>query len=141
MAAQPNVAGMARLLYVVAGVGLVGWGLWSVAGGWQRLAWVIAGRIPERQLLRPLAEVAKPIAPAPPPKLRPTWKAETVRSPAETLEGSTMVASWPTALAGSRSTAIRMTRGFGTAPLAAAVVPSTSNTTPMRLKAGSVRES
>jgi hypothetical protein len=43
MAAQPNVAGMARLLYVVAGLGLIGWGLWSVPGGWQRLAWVIVG--------------------------------------------------------------------------------------------------
>ena len=43
MAARPNIAGMARLVYVVAGVGLVAWGLWGVAGGWQRWAWLTVG--------------------------------------------------------------------------------------------------
>ena len=45
MAAQPNVAGMARLLYVVAGAGLASWGLWGANQGWTRWAWLLFGGI------------------------------------------------------------------------------------------------
>ena len=43
MAAQPNVAGIARLLYVMAGAGLTGWGLWGADQGWTRWAWLMLG--------------------------------------------------------------------------------------------------
>jgi hypothetical protein len=43
MAAQPNVAGMARLLYVLAGAGLAGWGLWGTDQGWTRWALLLLG--------------------------------------------------------------------------------------------------
>jgi len=45
MAAQPNVAGMARLLYVVAGAGLAGWGLWGADQGWTQWAWMSLGGV------------------------------------------------------------------------------------------------
>ena len=45
MAAQPNVAGMARLLYAVAGAGMAGWGLWGADQGWTRGAWLLFGGI------------------------------------------------------------------------------------------------
>lgn len=43
MAAQPNVGGIARLLYVAAGAGLAGWGLWGADQGWTRVAWLLLG--------------------------------------------------------------------------------------------------
>jgi Inner membrane protein YgaP-like, transmembrane domain len=43
MAAEPNIAGMARLLYIVAGVGLASWGLWGADPGWTQWTWLILG--------------------------------------------------------------------------------------------------
>jgi Protein of unknown function (DUF2892) len=43
MAAQPNVAGIARLLYVIAGVGVVGWALVGADAGWTKWAWLAIG--------------------------------------------------------------------------------------------------
>jgi hypothetical protein len=43
MAAQANIAGMARLLYVVAGAGIVSWGLWGADQGWTQWAWLAIG--------------------------------------------------------------------------------------------------
>jgi hypothetical protein len=45
MTAQPNIAGMARLLYVVAGAGTVSWGLWGADQGWTQWTWIILGGI------------------------------------------------------------------------------------------------
>jgi hypothetical protein len=45
MAAQPNVAGMARLLYVVGGAGLASWGLWGADQGWTQWAWLFLGGV------------------------------------------------------------------------------------------------
>jgi hypothetical protein len=45
MAAEPNVAGIARLLYVVAGAGLASWGLWGAGPGWTRWAWLLFGGV------------------------------------------------------------------------------------------------
>jgi DUF2892 family protein len=45
MAAQPNIAGMARLLYVVAGVALASWGLWGADQGWTQWAWLALGGV------------------------------------------------------------------------------------------------
>ena len=43
MAAEPNVAGMARLLYIVAGAALASWGLWGADQGWTQWAWLALG--------------------------------------------------------------------------------------------------
>jgi Protein of unknown function (DUF2892) len=45
MAAQPNVAGIARLLYIAAGMGMASWGLWGADQGWTRSAWLLLGGI------------------------------------------------------------------------------------------------
>jgi hypothetical protein len=45
MAAQPNVAGLARLLYVVVGAALAGWGLWGADQGWTQWAWLLLGGV------------------------------------------------------------------------------------------------
>jgi hypothetical protein len=45
MAAQPNVAGMARLLYVVTGAALSSWGLWGADQGWTQWAWLALGGV------------------------------------------------------------------------------------------------
>ena len=45
MAAEPNVVGVARLLYLVAGAALASWGLWGADQGWTQWAWLIAGGI------------------------------------------------------------------------------------------------
>jgi hypothetical protein len=45
MAAQPNVAGMARLLHVVAGAALASWGLWGADQGWTQWAWLLLGGV------------------------------------------------------------------------------------------------
>jgi len=41
MAADPNVSGMARLLYLVAGTAVASWGLWGANQGWTQWAWLI----------------------------------------------------------------------------------------------------
>jgi hypothetical protein len=43
MAAEPNIAGMARLLYIVTGVGLASWGLWGADAGWAQWMWLVVG--------------------------------------------------------------------------------------------------
>ena len=43
MAAEPNVAGMARLLYLVVGAAFASWGLWGADLGWKQWAWLIWG--------------------------------------------------------------------------------------------------
>ncbi len=45
MAAQPNVAGMARLLYVAAGAALASWGLWGADQGWTQWIWLVLGGV------------------------------------------------------------------------------------------------
>jgi hypothetical protein len=43
MAAEPNVVGVARLLYVVAGAAVASWGLWGADQGWTQWTWLILG--------------------------------------------------------------------------------------------------
>ncbi|HSZ20639.1 MAG TPA: YgaP-like transmembrane domain [Candidatus Acidoferrum sp.] len=43
MTAEPNIAGMARLLYLVAGAVVTSWGLWGADQGWTQLAWLSFG--------------------------------------------------------------------------------------------------
>jgi hypothetical protein len=43
MAAEPNVKGMARLLYMVGGAALASWGLWGADQGWTQWAWLVLG--------------------------------------------------------------------------------------------------
>jgi hypothetical protein len=43
MAAQPNIAGMARLLYLAAGAALASWGLWGADQGWTQWTWLALG--------------------------------------------------------------------------------------------------
>ena len=43
MAAEPNIAGMARLLYLVAGAAVTSWGLWGADPGWTQWAWLVVG--------------------------------------------------------------------------------------------------
>ena len=43
MAAEPNVSGMARLLYVVAGAAMASWGLWGADPGWTQWSWLALG--------------------------------------------------------------------------------------------------
>lgn len=43
MTAEPNIAGMARLLYLVAGVAVASWGLWGADHGWTQWAWLTMG--------------------------------------------------------------------------------------------------
>jgi hypothetical protein len=43
MAAEANIAGMARLLHVVAGAGLACWGLWGADQGWTQWTWLALG--------------------------------------------------------------------------------------------------
>ena len=64
--------------------------------------------------MRPASvEVEKPIAPALPPKYRPTWNVETILEPAATASGSTSVACWPFGVA-VVSVEIRTSLGAGT---------------------------
>ncbi len=55
---------------------------------------VIPGRKPLVQLAPELVEVAKPMFAAPPPKIRPTWNAETMVEPKLNVSGSTSVRCW-----------------------------------------------
>ena len=43
MAAEPNIAGMVRLLYLVGGAALAAWGLWGADQGWTQSSWLILG--------------------------------------------------------------------------------------------------
>ncbi len=43
MAALPNLGGMSRAGYVVAGVALVCWGLFGADAGWARILWAVPG--------------------------------------------------------------------------------------------------
>ena len=46
MAAEPNVAGVARLLYLVVGAAVASWGLWGADQGWTQWTWlVLAGAL------------------------------------------------------------------------------------------------
>ena len=45
MAAQPNVMGIARFLYVVAGLGVASWGLWGADQGWTQWTWLVLGGV------------------------------------------------------------------------------------------------
>jgi hypothetical protein len=45
MAAEPNIVGMARLLYIVAGAGLASWGLWGADPGWTQWTWLALGGV------------------------------------------------------------------------------------------------
>jgi hypothetical protein len=43
MSAEPNIAGMARLLYLVGGAAIASWGLWGADQGWTQWAWLALG--------------------------------------------------------------------------------------------------
>ncbi len=43
MAAEPNVAGVARILYVAAGAAMASWGLWGADQGWTQWSWLALG--------------------------------------------------------------------------------------------------
>jgi hypothetical protein len=43
MAAEPNVTGMARLLYLLAGAAVASWGWWGADQGWTQWAWLVLG--------------------------------------------------------------------------------------------------
>ena len=45
MAAEPNVAGMMRLLYLVMGAALASWGLWGADQGWTQWSWLALGGV------------------------------------------------------------------------------------------------
>jgi len=43
MAAESNISGMARLLYIAGGVGVASWGLWGADPGWTMWTWIVLG--------------------------------------------------------------------------------------------------
>ena len=43
MSAEPNVAGIARLLYIAAGAAIASWGLWGTDPGWTQWSWLAIG--------------------------------------------------------------------------------------------------
>jgi hypothetical protein len=43
MAAEPNVTGMARVLYLSAGAAVASWGLWGADQGWTQWTWLVLG--------------------------------------------------------------------------------------------------
>ena len=45
MAAEPNIAGMARLLYTLLGAALASWGLWGADQGWTQWTWLALGGV------------------------------------------------------------------------------------------------
>ena len=45
MPAEPNIAGVARLLYVAAGLVVASWGLWGADPGWTQWTWIILGGV------------------------------------------------------------------------------------------------
>ena len=59
---------------------------------------VVPGRKPLVQVAPLLAERAQPMLADPPPKTRPTWKAEMIVEPKLKVSGSTSVRCWLAAL-------------------------------------------
>ena len=59
---------------------------------------VVPGRKPLVQVAPLLAERAQPMLADPPPKIRPTWKADTIVDPKLKVSGSTSVRCWLAAL-------------------------------------------
>ncbi len=45
MPAESNIAGMARLLYLLAGAAVVSWGLWGADQGWTQWSWLVLGGV------------------------------------------------------------------------------------------------
>ena len=45
MPAEPNVAGVARLLYLVVGAAVASWGLWGADQGWAQWSWLVLGGV------------------------------------------------------------------------------------------------
>jgi hypothetical protein len=43
MAAEPNVAGVARIFYLASGAALASWGLWGADQGWTQWTWLALG--------------------------------------------------------------------------------------------------
>jgi hypothetical protein len=43
MAAEQNIAGLGRLLYLVSGAAVASWGLWGAAQGWTQWTWLALG--------------------------------------------------------------------------------------------------
>jgi hypothetical protein len=43
MAAEPNVVGVGRLLYMVVGAAVASWGLWGANQGWAQWTWLVLG--------------------------------------------------------------------------------------------------
>ena len=43
MAAEPNISGVARFLYIVGGAGVASWGLWGADPGWTQWTWLVLG--------------------------------------------------------------------------------------------------
>jgi len=43
MAAESNVSGMVRILYLAAGAGLASWGIWGADPGWTQWTWLVLG--------------------------------------------------------------------------------------------------
>jgi hypothetical protein len=45
MAAEQNVWGIARLLYILAGTAIASWGLWGASPGWTQWTWLVLGGV------------------------------------------------------------------------------------------------
>ncbi len=45
MAAEPNIGGMARLLFLLTGTAAAAWALWGADPGWTRWAWLVLGGV------------------------------------------------------------------------------------------------
>jgi hypothetical protein len=45
MPAEPNVTGIARLTYAVAGAAIAAWGLWGADPGWTQWTWLALGAL------------------------------------------------------------------------------------------------
>jgi hypothetical protein len=45
MPTEPNVAGIARLAYLAAGVTMACWGLWGADPGWTHWTWLALGAV------------------------------------------------------------------------------------------------
>lgn len=45
MAAEPNIRGLARLLYLLTGIVAASWGLWGADQGWKQWAWLVFGGV------------------------------------------------------------------------------------------------
>ena len=45
MAAQPNLQGVLRVVYVLVGIALMAWGFFGAEGGWLRIVTPIVGAV------------------------------------------------------------------------------------------------